>query len=256
MISFLAIYISTKELTDKKLLKYTYGYHRIEILGGILSVFLILVFCGLLVVDAITKLTEGNYEITGWLMLVLAGYKLIRSFFFIGILVNCSCFPCCKNEKSPEKDNEEKKNEEEKKPEQVIQPNNEEKKEGISEKKEEEKKINKTKYKNEIQSLCDDGSEGENVNLRAAIINISGDVFRQLTVIIVSICVMAKSDLALLDPILSIINALIIVFSTRGVLKDCILILMEGIPEGADVEKMKENFLSIDSVKEVHDLHL
>jgi Co/Zn/Cd efflux system component len=50
----------------------------------------------------------------------------------------------------------------------------------------------------------------------------------------------------------------LVLFTTLSVAKDCIIILMEGSPEGlgVDIKKLKEIFMDLTGVVEIHDLHI
>jgi len=55
----------------------SYGYHRAEIVGALISVLLIWVMTGVLVNEAIHRLIDGDYEIESFVMLIVAVVGLI-----------------------------------------------------------------------------------------------------------------------------------------------------------------------------------
>jgi len=46
----------------------------------------------------------------------------------------------------------------------------------------------------------------------------------------------------ILDPICTFFFSIIVIFTTVSVSKDCVKVLMEGVPEEIDMTKLKEDF--------------
>lgn len=69
VISFIAIYISTKSGN----LKYSYGYHRADVIGAIASILIIWALLIWLVIEAINRIINiDKVEINGEIMLITA----------------------------------------------------------------------------------------------------------------------------------------------------------------------------------------
>lgn len=58
------------------------------------------------------------------------------------------------------------------------------------------------------------------------------------------------------DPIVSIVIGLLVVYSSWGLLKESVAVLMEGAPSNLDVDKVREAILAYPEVLSVHDLHI
>lgn len=58
------------------------------------------------------------------------------------------------------------------------------------------------------------------------------------------------------DPILSVLIALLIAFGAVGILKQTIGILMEATPKGVNIQKVAETIRSTKGVQNVHHLHV
>jgi len=63
------------------------------------------------------------------------------------------------------------------------------------------------------------------------------------------------------DPICTYLFSVIVMTTTIPTIKNCIRILMEGVPEQFDVVKIKQDMMEAagkdrDEIKEVHDLHI
>lgn len=99
------------------------------------------------------------------------------------------------------------------------------------------------------------GDVKENVNLRSAYLHVLGDALGSVGAIIAGIFITWFSWY-LLDPLISIIVALLILRSAWGVVNQAIHILMEGTPTTIDYNKVEEVLKRIPGVKNVHDLHI
>lgn len=94
-----------------------------------------------------------------------------------------------------------------------------------------------------------------NLNVRSAYLHILGDALGSVGAIVAALLVTLFSwNWA--DPIVSVLVALLILRSAWGILKSVIHILMEGTPEGIDSEKVRQALLSVDGVRDIHDLHI
>ncbi|KAL0049908.1 hypothetical protein WJX82_000364 [Trebouxia sp. C0006] len=60
----------------------------------------------------------------------------------------------------------------------------------------------------------------------------------------------------LADPICTFIFAILVLFTTKSILREISDILMERVPRQIDIDKLEQGMLAIDGVAEVHDLHI
>jgi len=81
MISLFAIYMASKPRSQKM----SFGWHRAEVLGAIVSVLLIWVVTGILVYMAILRVVNGGYEIDAKVMLITSGVGVL-----VNIIMGCS----------------------------------------------------------------------------------------------------------------------------------------------------------------------
>ncbi|AYC30835.1 cation diffusion facilitator family transporter [Paenisporosarcina cavernae] len=95
----------------------------------------------------------------------------------------------------------------------------------------------------------------DNVNLKSAYLHILGDALGSIGAIIAGV-LMLLLDWYIADPIISVIVALLILKSAWGVLTQSVHILMEGTPPTMDKDELTEKLITIDGVKDVHDLHI
>jgi zinc transporter 2 len=97
---------------------------------------------------------------------------------------------------------------------------------------------------------------GENINLRAALIHIIGDIVQSIGVIIAAVIIYIKPTWNLADPLCTFLFSIIVIFTTIPIMKDCVRVLMEGTPASVDIEKLKTDLKSIKGVNRIHDLHV
>lgn len=98
-------------------------------------------------------------------------------------------------------------------------------------------------------------SQGENLNVRAAYLHVIGDLLGSIGVII-SGAILWITHWNPIDPIISILFSLGIVYGSGKIIKQSIAILMEATPESIDALALQKDLSSIPGVKEVHDLHI
>lgn len=96
---------------------------------------------------------------------------------------------------------------------------------------------------------------GHSLNQSAVSLHMFEDVLGWIVVLIGAI-VMRVTDINVIDSVLSIIVALFIMKHAFGHLKSVVDLFMEKIPDGVDIEEVKEHLLDIKGVKNVHHIHI
>src|SRR4051812_18451864 len=76
-----------------------------------------------------------------------------------------------------------------------------------------------------------------NLNVRAALIHVLGDLVSSVAAVIAG-AVIYFTDWVLIDPILSLVIAVLILFTTPGLLRDTLHGLMEGVPAAVDLPEI------------------
>ena len=65
-----------------------------------------------------------------------------------------------------------------------------------------------------------------------------------------------KPELKIVDPICTFIFAVLVVFTTIPVLKDCMIVIMEGTPVGIVIHEFEDELKEVEGIVEIHDLHI
>lgn len=93
------------------------------------------------------------------------------------------------------------------------------------------------------------------VNTRAALVHVMGDLFGSVAALAAGL-VISYTGWYRIDPILSVLVALLILRSTFGVLRDAYHFLMEGVPHHIDYLDVGRDLGQVPGVVSVHDLHV
>jgi cobalt-zinc-cadmium efflux system protein len=93
------------------------------------------------------------------------------------------------------------------------------------------------------------------INVRSAYLHQVGDAASALGVVAAGI-VVATTGQTIADPIVSLIIAALILYSSYGVLNESATVLLEGTPAGTDMPAVITAIKSVGGVLDVHDLHV
>ena len=223
LISIISIYISRKVAKNNM----SYGYHRAEIIGALVSIVLIWALTLWLLYEATLRIITPPL-VDGFIMIIVS----IIGFSFnviMGIVLAKSGvahshgLKKCDHDHDHEHEHDHEHNSDE-----------------------------------EIRLHTEDENENKNsnVNLRASFIHILGDALQNIGVFIAGIIIYFLPRYSIADPICTYIFSIIVGFTTINILKDCIFVLMEGSPVDIDIEELESDLREIKGVKEIHDLHV
>ena len=95
----------------------------------------------------------------------------------------------------------------------------------------------------------------EDLNTRSAFLHVLGDALASVGVIGAGIAIYF-TGLTWIDPLVSVLISLLILFSSGRLLKETIHILAEGIPEGMTASRVAKTIQAVNGVAAVHDLHI
>jgi cobalt-zinc-cadmium efflux system protein len=93
------------------------------------------------------------------------------------------------------------------------------------------------------------------LNVRSAYMHMVGDAVSAVGVVIAGV-VVAFTGASIADPLVSILIGLLILWSSWGILKESVNVLLEGIPEGMDMWSVEKTISDVHGVLAVHDLHV
>jgi len=99
------------------------------------------------------------------------------------------------------------------------------------------------------------GKHHENLNIRGAFFHVLTDAIGSMGAILASIAILV-SGYVLADPLISIVVAVLILWSSWIVIRDAVDILLEGTPAHINIMNLREQLGRVDGVGSVHDLHV
>jgi len=99
------------------------------------------------------------------------------------------------------------------------------------------------------------GDTEHNLNLKAAFLHVMGDMLGSVGAIIAAVSIMLFGW-GFMDPLASVIVAVLILISGWRVTKESLHILMEGVPKDIDLDNIAKSLKSIDKVEGIHSLHV
>ncbi len=95
----------------------------------------------------------------------------------------------------------------------------------------------------------------QTLNMRAAILHIIGDLLGSVAALISGVVIYLSGWLTI-DPLLSLFIAVLILISSFRLLKETLLVLMEGVPLHLDLNQVGDNMAKVEKVLAIHDLHI
>jgi len=93
------------------------------------------------------------------------------------------------------------------------------------------------------------------LNVKGAYLHMAADALVSIGVVISGIVIL-HTGWYIIDPIIGIVIAVIIIYSTWGLLRDSLRLSLDGVPVGTDTKKIEEIMRSVHGVKDVHHVHI
>ena len=228
LISIISIYISRKIAKNDM----SYGYHRAEIIGALVSIVLIWALTIWLLYEATLRIIVTP-KVDGLIMIIIS----IIGFSFnviMGLVLTKSGVPHSHGLHGHDHDHDHEHEHEH----------------------EHELEHHHDSDDEEIGLHDENDHRNTNVNLRASFIHILGDALQNVGVLIAGGIIFLFPNFCIADPICTYIFSIIVGLTTIRILKDCIFVLMEGSPVAVDIEQLEKDLTAIPGVKEIHDLHV
>jgi len=98
-------------------------------------------------------------------------------------------------------------------------------------------------------------SGSNDINIRGAFLHMLGDLLG-VTGIMVGALVIRATGWTRVDPMLSIVISVLIVWTAWSITRESLNILLEGLPKGLELKQVVSAIRAIEGVLDVHDLHI
>src|SRR6185436_17028350 len=99
------------------------------------------------------------------------------------------------------------------------------------------------------------GKHHESLNVRGALFHVLTDAIGSVGAILDSVAIIV-SGYQMADPLISIVVAVLILWSSWVLIRDAVDILLEGTPSHINIVTLREQLGGVDGVSSVHDLHV
>ncbi|XP_021949217.1 zinc transporter 2 isoform X2 [Folsomia candida] len=261
MISLFALYISERPATKRL----SYGYHRAEVIGALTSVLLIWVVTGILVYLAVQRVVLQEFEIDSSIMLITSGIGLI-----VNVIMGCTLHQHGHGHShgggsgggghthghshgpavlpADQKSAEVKNN--------SYVPGS------VEDLERAEEQASHASSGEHDESSCSSNStqvsisKQQNINVRAAYIHVIGDFLQSVGVFAAALTIYFQPKWTIIDPICTFLFSILVMGTTFAIIKDALVVLMEGAPKGIDFNEVRETLLSVRGVCKVHNLRI
>ncbi|XP_039499397.1 uncharacterized protein LOC120456572 isoform X1 [Drosophila santomea] len=228
LISISALHLAGRPSSERL----NFGWHRAEVIGAMVSVFFIWVVTGILVYMAIMRWVNEDFELEAKIMLITSALAILFNVIMAVQLQHGhshSLPGMLKRSKDTGSlpDN------------QMIA--------GFQNTRILLGKSVSTQY----------AAKGhENINVRAAIIHVVGDLIQSVGVFVAALIIYFRPDWAFMDSVCTFLFSVLVLVVTFKILRDVLMVLMEATPDFMDYEEVRRTFVSISGVEHVHNLRI
>ena len=262
---------------------HSYGYHRTEVLGAILSIIIIWVLVAWLIIEAIVrcdKLIHGHkIEFDAWVMLITSIVSLVCNIVNLIVIGHCSCGGghshgvldsvtsvfkphgghCTHDHGHGDHDHHHHHHHHDHELKQVGHS-----KDGFVPAVSDENHSHHSHGHHHHHDHNhghhhhhhDHDHTHNNINVQAAIVHLIGDLLQSIGVIIAAIIIMFKPDWMIVDPICTFLFSVLVMFTTIPTFIQCTHYLMECTPTEVRTDMIRAEILALPEVAEIHDFHV
>jgi cobalt-zinc-cadmium efflux system protein len=94
------------------------------------------------------------------------------------------------------------------------------------------------------------------LNVRGAYLHVLSDLLASAAVVVGGAIMMWKGGLYIIDPILGMVIAGVVIYGAIRLVREAADVLLEAVPRGVNLEKVREDVRGIEGIEDVHDLHI
>ncbi|KAF3834096.1 hypothetical protein F7725_025300, partial [Dissostichus mawsoni] len=231
LISLLSLWLSSRPATHKL----SYGWHRAEILGALLSVFTIWLVTGVLVYLAVERLISDDFTIDGTIMLITSGCAVLAN-IVMALVLHQSGHGHSHGGLSSHGHGH-------------GHSHSHSHNTGKGDNPVSNHSHNNDNHADLEQSTSGKGrrAQQDNASVRAAFVHVLGDLLQSISVL---------PEYKIADPICTFLFSIFVLCTTFTILRDILLVLMEGTPGGVKYGEVREDLLAVKGVTAVHNLHI
>ncbi|GFN85112.1 Zinc transporter 2 [Plakobranchus ocellatus] len=283
MISLMALYLAHRPATKRL----SFGWYRIEILGALLSILMLWVLTGILVYSAVERVRYGGYEIDATVMLITAAtgvaFNIVHGHSHNGGQghtqspgLHRSPSTISRRSQSLVASADQSNDEARVFVSQSAAPPPSSAKQsygtmgtdpelrtavGVEVGAGEDQTsslLSRSLSSSEDHDLHPGGHQHNesNINVKAAFIHVLGDLFQSIGVLVAAFIIYFKPEWKIADPICTFLFSLFVLITTITILRDILVVLMEGTPRGINFAEVREVFFEVEGVLDIHNLRV
>ncbi|XP_063897487.1 proton-coupled zinc antiporter SLC30A2 isoform X1 [Helicoverpa armigera] len=228
----------------------SYGYKRAEVLGAMLSVLLIWILTGIFVYVAILRLHSGEYNIEPDMMMIVSGCGVGFNVILALVLHGCASDiahhhshggAACSHSHSHASTSRGWR---------LFRRARDQKPTNGA-------LVNGDYTMKDLASVEASvvGSEPRNINLRAALIHVIGDLIQSCGVLLASILIKFYPEAKVVDPICTFVFSFLVLLTSARVVRDALNMLMQAVPPNFRYRELVSSLSGLPGVRHVHSLH-
>ncbi|XP_010453498.1 PREDICTED: metal tolerance protein A2-like [Camelina sativa] len=214
----------------------SYGFFRIEILGALVSIQMIWLLACVLVYESIARLQNGSGEVQGSLMFLVSA---------VGLLVNIAMAILLGHDHGHAGHSHSHGHGHDHSHHHEHQHDHHHDDPHLSE------------------ALLENGTRGGksekkqlNLNIQGAYLHVLGDLIQSVGVMIGGAIIWYKPEWKIIDLICTLVFSVIVLWTTIGILRNIIEVLMESTPREIDATGLEKGMCDMEEVVAVHELHI
>ncbi|CAG9792899.1 unnamed protein product [Diatraea saccharalis] len=231
----------------------SYGYKRAEVLGAMVSVLLIWILTGVFVYVAAVRLHSGEYNIEPDIMMVVSTCGVVFNVVLALVLHGCASDIAHHHTHGGASCSHTHTHSEPSRPIWRLFRRNREQKQQSSN----GALVNGDYAMKDLSSTEASvvGAQTRNINLRAALIHVIGDLIQSCGVLLASIVIKIYPAAKFVDPLCTFVFSVLVLMTSARVVRDALAMLMQAVPNNFRYRDVVRAMGAISGVRHVHSLH-
>ncbi|XP_052741774.1 zinc transporter 2 [Bicyclus anynana] len=224
----------------------SYGYRRAEVLGAMTSVLLIWALTGVFVYVAATRVRTGDYNIEPDMMMLVSGCGVAFNVVLALVLHGCASDIAHYHSHGGA----------------ACAHSHEHSSRGLRLFRRRDKQPNGALPNGDygMKDLAATeahvaGSTARNINLRAALIHVIGDLIQSCGVLLAAILIKIYPEAKVIDPICTFIFSVLVLLTSARVVRDALSMLMQAVPTNFRYRECVSALGALSGVRHVHSVH-
>ncbi|CAH2057033.1 unnamed protein product, partial [Iphiclides podalirius] len=232
----------------------SYGYRRAEVLGAMASVLLIWALTGIFVYVAALRIHTGEYNIEPDIMMVVSGCGVAFNVVLALVLHGCASGIAHHHTHGGACGHTHAHTHAQTAPTRpwlglrMFRRSGAKRPNGL---------VNGDYSLKELPDVeIDAGSRTKNINLRAALIHVIGDLIQSCGVLLASVLIKFYPEAKVVDPICTFVFSVLVLLTSARVVRDALSMLMQAVPKGFRYRECVAALAGVAGVRHVHSLHV